>query len=126
MTFEDRDALAEELSSGLGCDFEVEVAFDLAFDFGFGFGVVARLNKITTIAGEIKNMFNTSGADAYIVIANRMAHTLSRKSAAAAMGVYGVKKDWVFCRAVQRRTADWTCRRTWLAFLCPKIGLTEG
>jgi hypothetical protein len=55
-----------------------------------------RWRRNSRTAGVARKILSAAGTDEYTVVANKKAHTLSRKSAIKAIGVYGVKNDCRF------------------------------
>jgi hypothetical protein len=53
----------------------------------------ALVKHSNSSAGVARNMLRTRGAVEYKVKANSVAETVSKKSASAAMGVYGANSD---------------------------------
>jgi hypothetical protein len=86
------------------CEEGAGSVFDDFFDVFAG--PLAGVRNNSTKLGVMSERLNTNGADEYSVMANKKAQTLSRKSAARATGVEGVKNEFVFCNAVHRNTAD--------------------
>lgn len=73
------------------------------------FGDACGLGKNeTTMAGEIRSKFSNAGAEAYAVVAKRIASTLSRKSTRKAAGPYGEKKLCLDCKAAHSKAAACT------------------